>query len=188
MSPSCIFKAMLNPRSFFGRLMLALLLAGTIIDPAQAESGSEAAVKTAFLYNFFKFIEWPEAVTNLDAYNLCTTGNDQLGDSLSVLESKTVNSKPLLLHRNIDGEDLKNCQMVFIGATGNTEKIIRYLKGLPIVTVSDEPGFIDQDGTIGLMQDGNHLRFEINLDVANANAVHISAQLLKLAKHVNVAK
>ena len=78
--------------------------------------------------------------------------------------------------------------MVFIGATGNTEKIIRYLKGLPIVTVSDEPGFIDQDGTIGLMQDGNHLRFEINLDVANANAVHISAQLLKLAKHVNVAK
>ncbi|TAN66543.1 MAG: YfiR family protein [Methylobacter sp.] len=173
---------------YFSRLLLALLLAGAITGQAYAESGSEAAVKTAFLYNFFKFIEWPKAAANQDAYRLCTTNNDQLGDSLSVLESKTVNSKPMLIERNTTGEGLKNCHMVFIDSSENTTRIIRYLKNLPIVTVSDEPGFIDQGGTIGLIQGDNRLSFEINLAAANANGVHISAQLLKLARRVNVAK
>lgn len=179
---------MLNIPSFFSRLMLALLFACAVTSRADAESGSEAAVKTAFLYNFFKFIEWPKTAANQDAYRLCTTNDDQLGDSLLVLTRKTVNNKPLLIGRNINGEDLKNCHMVFIRASENTVKTIRDLKGLPIVTISDEPGFIDQGGTIGLIQDDNRLSFEINLDAANANGVRISAQLLRLARHVNTSK
>lgn len=179
---------MLNIPPFFSRLILALLFASAVTSQAHAESGSEAAVKTAFLYNFFKFIEWPKAAFNQDAYRLCTTNDDQLGDSLLVLTSKTVNNKALLIDRNINGEDLKNCHMVFIRSSENTAKTIRYLKDLPIVTVSDESGFIDQGGTIGLIQDDNRLSFEINLDAANANGIRISAQLLRLARHVNTSK
>lgn len=179
---------MLNIPPFFSRLIFALLFAGTVTSQAHAESGSEAAVKTAFLYNFVKFIEWPKAASNQDAYRLCTTNDDQLDNSLLVLKSKTVNNKALLIGRNINGEDLKNCHMVFIRSSENTAQIIRYLKDLPIVTVSDEPGFIDQGGTIGLIQDDNRLSFEINLDAANANGLHISAQLLRLARHVNTSK
>jgi hypothetical protein len=179
---------MLNISPFLSRLMLALLLAVAIAGQARAESGSEAAVKTAFLYNFFKFIEWPEAVASQSAYILCTTDNDQLGDSLSVLENKTIGNKPMVIRRDINGKDLKNCHMVFISSSENAAAIVRDLKGLPVVTVSDKPNFIDQGGMIGLVQGDNRLSFEINLDVANADGVHISAKLLKLAKNVNAAK
>jgi len=179
---------MLNISPFFSRLLLALMLAVAIAGQVQAESGSEAAVKTAFLFNFFKFIEWPQAAASQSAYSLCTTENDQLGDSLSVLENKTIGSKSMVIRRGINGKDLKNCHMVFTSSSENAAAIIRDLKDLPVVIVSDKQGFIDQGGMIGLVQSDSRLGFEINLDAANAAGVHISAQLLKLAKRVNAAK
>lgn len=183
------FNAMLKTfaRSFCC-VPLALLLAVSFSALAQAESGSETAVKTAFLYHFFKFIDWPETTDKRNAYNLCTTSNDQLGDSLSVLKNKTIGSTPMLVRRNINGDALKNCQMVFISASENAADIIQELAGMPVVTVSDRADFIDQGGMIGLVRDGSRLSFEINLDAANSGGVHISARLLKLAKYVSAVK
>jgi len=178
---------MLKVLPFFAGHLLTLILAVSVSDPARAES-DEAAVKTAFLYNFFKFIEWPAAVAKQSTYNLCTTVNDHLGDSLSVLEGKSIGDKPLLILRNIESADLQHCQMVFIGSSENAAAIIRKLKGLPVVTVGDTPDFTGQGGMIGLVQDDSRLSFEINLAVANADGIHISAKLLKLAKSVNTAE
>lgn len=178
---------MLNSVPFFSRLILASLLAAAITGQASAESGSEAAVKTAFLYNFFKYIDWPEAAASQSAYNLCTTDNDQLGDSLLVLENKAIGNKPIVILRGINGKDLKSCHMVFIGSAENTVAIARDLKGLPVVTVSDQPDFVDQGGMIDMINEDNRLGFEINLDAANAAGIHIRAQLLKLAKKVYTA-
>jgi hypothetical protein len=186
-----MFNAILNISTFFSQLMLALLLAGAITGQAHAgSSASEAAVKTAFLYNFFKFLEWPPTAASQSAYSLCTTNNDQLGDSLLVLKNKTISSKSIVIRRNINGKDLKNCNMVFISASENAAEIIHDLEGLPVVTVSDKENFIDRGGMIGLVmaQDDNRLSFEINLDTAKAVDIHISAQLLKLAKRVYTAK
>ncbi|MFI3158120.1 MAG: YfiR family protein [Methylococcaceae bacterium] len=179
-----IFNALLNISLFFSRLLIAMVIAGQV----QAEPVSDAVVKTAFLYNFFKFIDWPEAVTQQNYYSLCTTDNDQLGDSLLVLENKTIGGKPIVIRRGINGRDLKNCHMVFIGSSENTEAIIRNLKGLPVVTVSERLNFIDQGGMIGLVPGDNRLSFEVNLDAINAESIYISSQLLKLAKRVNKVK
>ena len=176
-----------TPMAVFCRLLLALSIAVIPNSQAIAELGAEAAVKTAFLFNFFKFIEWPNII-NQDSYQLCTTLNDHLGDSLLVLENKAINNKRLVIHREIGGAELKNCNIVFIGNSEQTLAVINELKGLPIVTVSDQLGFTGQGGIIGLVQEGNRLTFEINLELANAEGIHISAKLLKLAKTVNAAK
>ncbi|MCX7093904.1 MAG: YfiR family protein [Methylobacter sp.] len=171
-----------------GRLILGLLIALAIAGQAQAEPVSDAVVKTAFLYNFFKFIDWPETIAQQDYYSLCTTNNDQLGDSLLVLENKTIHGKPIVTHRGIKDNDLKKCHMIFIGSSENAEAIVRDLEGLPVVTVSDTLNFIDQGGMIGLIPSDDRLGFEVNLDVINAGGIHIGAQLLKLAKRVNKLK
>ncbi|MEQ1635450.1 MAG: YfiR family protein [Methylococcales bacterium] len=174
---------MLKVHSIFSRFIVAFLLAGSISPQANAETGDEEALKTAFLFNFFKFIEWTETESN-QAYSLCTVNNDHLGDSLIALENKTIRSKALVIRRGISGQDLKNCHMVFISAAENATDIIRDLKDLPIVTISDKPDFIGQGGIIGLEQDEGHLSFVINLSAAKAVNIYINAQLLKLAKRV----
>jgi hypothetical protein len=171
-------------RCFHKGLLLYLLATGIFMGPVQAESGAEAAVKTAFLYNFLKFIDWPETASDQDAYHLCTTHNDLLGDSLLVLSNKSINDKPIIIHRDIASKDLKTCHMVFIAASENTAAIVNDVRNLPIVTISDKAGFIQQNGIIGLLLIDNRLGFEINLDQAKDAGVHIHAQLLKLAKNV----
>jgi hypothetical protein len=166
------------------RLCFAFSLILGINSLLHAEAGNEADVKVAFLYNFFKFIEWPKAAASQAAYSLCTEKNDSLGEGLLVLEQKTVGINVMHIYRDVSDKKLPECHMVYIGSSENIKLILDRLKGLPVVTVSDQVDFIEQGGMIGLIQDGNRLNFEINLDRINAEGVHIDVKLLKLAKNV----
>ncbi|MGR8931124.1 MAG: YfiR family protein [Gammaproteobacteria bacterium] len=167
----------------FKRLILGVMLA-VMACQLWAGAGSEAAVKTAFLYNFFKFIEWPAPFANQAAFRLCTTEGEGLGENLSILANKKVSNKPIELYRHISLDELTNCHMIFIGDTADAAAIVERLKGLPIVTVSEDKTFIQHHGMIGLVTEGNRLAFEINLDAALDGGIHVSAQLVKLAKEV----
>ncbi|WP_347986639.1 YfiR family protein [Methylomonas sp. AM2-LC] len=172
-------------------LFRILLFGGLVISGyglAVADGVNAASVQTAFMFNFFKYIDWPASGNHQDVFTLCTTEGDQLGNSLSVLENKTLSGKFLVIRRGLGGKDLKDCHMVFISSTANAAIIIQELKELPIVTVSEQANFIDQGGILGFVQNDNHIGFEINLGAANAEGLHISAQLLKLAKRVNTEK
>jgi hypothetical protein len=176
------------PNMSYGKLCLVLALTWGIIGSAYAENDTASAVKIGFLYNFFKFIDWPPSADTSNGYRLCTTGLNSLGEGLLALQDKTINNKSLSIKRGVSGKELKNCHMIFIGADEDTGKPIGDSQGLAIVTVSDKPDFINQGGIIGLIQANNRLAFEINLDVAKANDIRISAQMLELAKRINAAK
>jgi hypothetical protein len=172
----------------YEKLCLVLVLTWGIIGNAYAETEAESALKIGFLYNFFKFIDWPQSADTIGGYRLCTTGGNSLGSSLQALQDKTINDKPLSIKRGVSGKELKNCHMVFIGADDDISKSISNVQGLAVVTVGDKPDFINQGGMIGLVQDNNRLAFEINLDTANAVGIQISAKILELAKRINAAK
>jgi len=171
--PSEIF----NP----SRFILILLLSFACINTALAESDNSTAIKTGFLYNFFRFIEWP---TPLDSYRLCATANSGLESVLMSLKDKLVNNKPIRVLTNTGSRTLQNCDLIYIGQHENTQEILVNLSGLAVVTVSDNPDFIQQGGMIGLLEVDHRLAFELNMNAANAAGVHISAQMLKLAKSV----
>jgi hypothetical protein len=173
----------------YGKLLrLVLVLTWLIIGNAHAETEIESAVKIGFLYNFFKFIDWPQSVDTSGGYRLCTTGDNSLGNGLLALQDKIVNNKPLSIKRGVSGGELKNCQMVFLGVDEDISKSISNLQGLAVVTVSDSPDFINQGGMIGLVQYNNRLAFEVNLDAAKAVDIRISAKIIELAKRINAAK
>jgi len=176
------------PNMSYGKLCLVLAITWGIIGSAYAENDTASAVKIGFLYNFFKFIDWPPNADTSNGYRLCTTGLNSLGEGLLALQDKTINNKSLSIKRGVSGKELKNCHMIFIGADEDTGKPIGDSQGLAIVTVSDKPDFINQGGIIGLIQANNRLAFEVNLDVAKATNIRISAQMLELAKRINAAK
>ena len=176
------------PKMAYGKLCLVLALAWGIIGSAFAENDTASAVKIGFLYNFFKFIDWPPSSDTSNGYRLCTTGLNSLGEGLLALEDKTINNKHLSIKRGVSGKELKSCHIVFIGADEDTGKPIGDSQGLAVVTVSDKPDFINEGGIIGLIQANNRLAFEVNLDVAKATNIRISAQMLELAKRINPVK
>jgi len=167
-------------------LLLAPLLMVAAVGPVYAEDASEAAVKVAFIFNFFKFIEWPAEATNRDKFLLCADGDGEVSQGLQMLDGKIVNGKPLSVRRNQQGEALRACHMVYMENPDTA--LLRDLRAYPVVTVGDGGDFIQQDGMIGLVPQDNRLSFEINLAPAQANGVKIRSPLLKLAKTVQAVK
>lgn len=79
------------------------------------------------------------------------------------------------------GRRVRGCHVLFIAEAGLP---LGPLGGLPVLTVSDLPDFVQQGGVIGLVRQSGRLRFEVNRGVAQAAGLRLSADLLSLAMRV----
>lgn len=164
---------------------LCSLLPG--IPAAHAEDGpGEEAVKAAFVYNFTKFVDWPEAALPAtgNALTLCVFGNRPLSGRLEALQGKTTQGREIRVI--VAPEERDQCQLVFIGQTDARalRAIVQPLSGRPVLTVGDHEDFIGLGGIIGLKLSAGRIRFDINLQAARASGLHINSQLLQLADRV----
>jgi hypothetical protein len=159
--------------------------------PAAAETppASEYQIKAAFLYNFAKFIEWPADAHLADAqtFTIGLLGADPFGPDIAVIEGKQVKDKPLRIVRGQTLEELKGCQVLFIGAlpAADLERVLKTLKGRPVLTVGEAENFAHHGGMIHLMTVENKVRFEINVQTAEQAGLKISSHLLRLARIVS---
>ena len=149
----------------------------------------EYKVKTAFLYNFAKFIQWPESafIDPESPFTICILGKDHLlMDALQNLTAKTVRGRRIVISHSKNVRSVKGCQILFVSKSvkSRAKHIISKFKGSPVLTVSDMDVFVKVGGMIGMVRVKNKIRFHINLVSAQDSALSISSQLLKLAQSV----
>jgi hypothetical protein len=174
-------------RQFFLLVTLALFLAGSLSGHT-AESPSEYQVKTAYLYNFAKFIHWPDSAFSDAKAPLVigVLGNNPFNGLLKQLESKTVHNRPIKIKYFKSVKDVLNCQLLYIYPSESNElvEILKVLRTKPIITVSEANTFAEQGGVIQLVTKRGRLRFVFNLEVTKANDIKVDSQLLNLAADV----
>jgi len=157
-----------------------------------AEADDVSAVKASYLYNAASFIKWP--VEPLGAikpnqappFILCTKGEQPLMGKIALLKGKKIGLQPIEVLEIDALDDVLNCRILFIAANEKAylPKIMQAVAGLPIVTVSDMAGFVDNNGMIGLKVADDRVRFDINLAAAQRVGLVLDSQLLKLADEV----
>ncbi len=189
-------------------LMLTLLAAP---DAVRAESAREREykIKAAFVYNFIKFIDWPEEKTpdKDKPITIGVVGSKTFVKAFDPVKNKQVKGRRLAIKRFEDWdklkesqkkndsawkeklEALKKCQVLFICAceSGTKEapvEIIKALKGSGVLVVGEMPGFLEKGGVINFVMEKKKIRFEINSTSAKRNKLKIRSQLLKLARRV----
>jgi hypothetical protein len=175
------------------QLMAALLMLTLLSTPATGTAAeaqrTEYRIKTAFLYNFSRFVSWPEAVLRGSSeFSLCTLGSTLFGEQLDTLAGKTVHGKTLVVKRLDSPEDILDCQLVFIGQSDELSGVLWLLKERPVLTVSDAAAFTEKGGMIQLRVIDNKIRFSINADAARTAGLTISSKLLSLATSVTGAR
>jgi YfiR/HmsC-like len=156
---------------------------------AAARSVQEYEVKAAFLYNFTKFIEWPaDAFARPESpLVIGIVGQDPFGSMLDhLVQGKSIQGRPLVVRRISWGPEMRNCHLLFVSASekdrlGQMEEI---LKGAPVVTVSEVPGFARYGGIFNFILEDNRVHFEVNIEAVRKAHVTISSRLLSLAKVV----
>jgi hypothetical protein len=164
---------------------LFLLLPQT---PLRAQT-SEYDLKAVFLYNFTRFVTWPEQAFSSPSapLQICVLGKDPFGRTLDeVIKNETVDQHPLAVNRiQAIGESV-NCHILYMEGDdpGLVARALEQLSGKPVLTVSSEPGFLQKGGMIEFHLVNGHLQIKVNLDAAQASQLSISSKLLRVAEEV----
>ncbi len=150
-----------------------------------AEPPKSSEVKAVFIYKFLKFVEWPKTLEK-NEINICTIGEDEINNSMDIINSMKHEQKTINIYKKIKKEDIKNCSVIFIGKTEqkNLKEILGISVENSVLTVGHEEGFIETGGIINFLIINNRVNFEINYKVAKESGIKISSKLLRTAKRV----
>jgi hypothetical protein len=176
-------------------VLLLLAFAASVLFCAMAAAQSddqpgEYDVKAAFLFNFTKFVEWPENSFD-DARTpivIGIIGDDPFGDSLvEIIAGQKAQGRNIVIREQHFGEDLRHCHILFISTSERrrSAQILASVHDASVLTVSDIDGFAEAGGAIQFVLQENRVRFVVNLDAAKNSKLRVSAKLLALARVIN---
>jgi hypothetical protein len=164
------------------------ILAAFLPAGAHAQPTTEVDVKAAFLYNFTKFVAWPQPGAPAEPFRLCVVSDEALRRSLErTIEGENVNGRPLQSLVPHTPEEARGCQMLFVRhADGNREEqLLAAVRDLPVLTISDTTDFARRGGGIEFVLENNRLRFDVNVPGAERAGIKVSSRLLKVARRVH---
>ena len=152
----------------------------------QQSKPSEYQVKASYLYNFSRFVEWPQQQGPIqsDHFLICILGDNPFGSTLNdMVANENIEGKSVATKQVSTSEDAAKCRVVFISFSeeGRLKKILADLHNSSVLTVSDLPRFIEKGGMIQFVVEDNHVRFQVNAATAKRAGLSMSSELLKLA-------
>jgi hypothetical protein len=168
-------------------IFLLLFLGSTASLAADSKSYSIRKVEAAYLYNFLLFVRSPQKEAGNDL-TICVLGDESFLELLKPIAQKKIRgSEHVLQVKLVDKDmrpaDLVGCSLIFIGKDykKNLGGILKRLQGLPILTVSDAPGFVQEGGMLGLVEKDGRLRWQINQRSVRDSGLILASQLLRSA-------
>ncbi len=150
----------------------------------------EGKIKAAYLYNFLRFVDWPQSPDL--SFKLCVGGDKkEYRQSLQVLSTQTVQEQRIDVTYIdfINGTDiaqLKQCNMIFITSLmrEQQDKIINNITGSKTLTIGEDKDFIQKGGMINFVEQQDKIKFEVNLNAINQIQLKISSKVLRIATRV----
>ena len=165
------------------RAIAAVVLASGLAFPAGSPMGGEDLeyqAKAAFLFNFLRFVEWPPAAAD-SPWVIGVLGPGPFADVLDqTVLGKIVNGRRVEIRRYSRLNDVKDCNVLFIGRVEFERSGVPVQKGL--LTVGEAPGFLKSGGIINFYLEDKHLHFEIRALAAHSAGLRVSSQLMKLGR------
>lgn len=171
-------------RTCAGMLISGLWLAAAMPALAQRPAG-EDQIKAVFLYNFVKYITWPDQAAGSSVpLRICVPANPPFFALVrAVVDGETVEGRPLAAVAPAGLDEARQCHLLYVGnsATADARSWVAAARAMPVVTVGDGPA---GDIAIAFVRDQNRVRFDVDRAVAARHGVSISSKLLRIARRV----
>jgi len=169
--------------------MAALIWGSLAAGDLRAQPIHEYQMKAAYLYNFVKFVEWPEQAFHSarDPVVICVLDQKLLLRTLEeAVHGQRVDIRRVAIRQVADIQHVDGCHILFIGSmdSKHVASVIRNLKVSGVLTVSEAEGFTGLGGAVNLRLEGLRIRVAINLSAVAQQNLRISPRLLSLARVV----
>ena len=151
------------------------------------EDSIEYKIKAGYLYNFTKFISWPE--NESETFNLCIIGKDPFGSIIDPIEKRTVKNKPIRLYRLQSVAEAKHCHIVYFGESdeqgGNVDLSLNGILTTGsldnALTTGETKKFTHSGGMFAFFLKEGKIKLQINLQALKKSKLEVSAKLMEIA-------
>ncbi|MBC8354712.1 MAG: YfiR family protein [Planctomycetes bacterium] len=179
------------------RILSALLLFCAITDNGQAQAptvvdpGYEYNVKAAYLYSFGRYVKWhaQALARHHNEFVIGVLGENQFDGALEkIAEAKQIQQRPIRIRYWNSFDEYEPCHILFVTNTIDFEQqleVIRKLATDGVLLVGETEGFASQGGTVNFYVTQGKVRFEVNKNSVQREALTIDARLLRLATPVD---
>jgi len=166
-------------KMFKALAVAALLISGS----AFAQERSVQEVYSMMVYNFTKYVQWPDhagsgefvigVVGNADIYN---TLNGWYG-------GKPRGSKTYVIKKFNSASDVTDCHVLYIdkSKSGEFEIVNNKVKGKGTLVITDKNGLGEKGSAINFKMVDNKLKFELNQRAIEASNLKVSGALSSMA-------
>jgi len=163
----------------------------TILTASAQGQVEEFQAKSAYLFNFAKFVEWPQQAfkTTNSPIRICVLGRDLFVKALDeTVSGKAVQGRPFVVHQLSNPPSVIACHILFVDASERKRflTLVEELRVASVLTVGEAPGFISDGGVINLKTVNGRIAVEINVTAAERVNLRISSRLLSIARIVRV--
>jgi hypothetical protein len=151
-------------------------------------------LKAVYLEKISRFVTWPQEaqMDNPDLpFVIAVIGKTPLADNLEqIYSTQKIYDKQVEIRRISNLYEIENVHILVIAESErkNLQNILTLTKKLPVLTVSETPGFAEKGVLVNFYEDKNKLRFEINESAVLQSSIQMSFYLLNTARIVNPVK
>lgn len=172
---------------FSGAFVLLAMFCADQKALAQEKPALEYQVKAAFLFNFTKFVYWPEMAFNTPnaPFVIGIIGRDPFGSYLEdIIANEKVGGHPIMVQRYPSLREITGCHILYISPNNVPIKnvIEAYRQKKNVLTVSDAGGLGNWEGIVSFYVEENKVKLRIGVKAAKNAELEISSKLLKIAK------
>jgi len=150
-----------------------------------AQQQDERSVRTAFIYNLTKYVDWPKAH---DGLNICVFSPEAVDhspidrDLKRVLQGKASAGRSVHVTLGLPGIETQRCSIAYFpGSSHDQFHKFKWAADQPVLTVGEEATFVREGGMIAFVRSGDSMQIQVNIDAVRAAGLSISSRLLDLA-------
>ena len=144
---------------------------------------SEYDLKAVFLYNFTRYLQWPEEDAT-GAFEIAVLGDSGIVAPLQeIAAKKTVRSAPIVVRRCEEPGQIGRPRILFLArpAAPSLKRALNAARGAGILTVGEEEGLAARGAAVNFVLREETVKFEVSVKALKAAGIQAGSQLLKLA-------
>ena len=154
-----------------------------------AETALAASVKAAYLCKFLNYIELPASAAPQDdaPFVIGVAGSDEVFAALQqMVKGRNVKNRPLIARYIGETDPLIGVHVLFVSRQIDIAQstLVKDARDASVVVVSETPAGLVQGSIINFLLLSGRVRFEVNLDAAEAASIKISSRILAVAERV----
>ena len=158
---------------------------------SSAQSVNEAELRSAYIFNFAEYVDWPgnktDSIFTVGIYGRESVNGEILSKMADIKAQRSDYMEYLVLHFT-DYKNIKDVNILYIPEISRSEqqKLLDKLKNKDILTVGNNlPFFCKDGGIINFLPPERQKSFKINLKAAKETNLDISPKLLILGHIYN---